>query len=378
MPLKFDVFTASTLPVAVEAAWDQLAADNADVVQGLDGTTGAHWFRSLTAAFPAARQARLLVARDQHGIVAILPLIPAAGRATGKHLMLASELYGGRNGFLLQRHDPTVLGDVFDNIKLAAPGWQSLRLTLVAGGPSERLLRGLTDSLGYKTIVETSLQSPYFPLLENDALFSAGVSKSLKQTIRTSRNKLLQLGEVVFAEIGGPAFAAQAINDVLAIERGSWKQAAGSAITCNLEQEAFYAAIFKAAPTAGQLFGLVCYVNETPIAYNFGLLRSGIYSCLKHSNRDDYQAYSPGQYLNSILIERLRARSVVVYDFMGKPEPHKLRWSPQTEIYNRLPILVYNRSLAGRVAFGARVLKRAVAVPQHANATEGHTTENVD
>ena len=134
---------------------------------------------------------------------------------------------------------------------------------------------------------------------------------------------------------------------MLDIERGSWKHEAGTAITNSPTQEKFYRALFPAALQGGLLAGMILYLDERPIAHNFGLRRGPTYCCLKHSNLQEYQSLSPSQLLNAQLIQVLRSQGVETYDFMGKSEPHKLKWSKNTGAYARDSIWLYAPGAAG-------------------------------
>ena len=173
------------------------------------------------------------------------------------------------------------------------------------------------------------------------------MSKGLKQTVRTSVNKLKTLGSVRYEDIGPHQHPGDLLQAILDIERASWKHEAGSAITCRPEQERFYRNFFESNLGSGLIQGLLMYLDETPVAYNLGLVRAGYYSCLKHSNRQEHQGLSPNQVLNIVLIERLRLQGLTMYDYMGEVEPHKMRWSPETRTYLRTPTLIFSRSPCG-------------------------------
>lgn len=346
-PARFD-------SVAVD--WDRLVTENPDAADGLDATSGYRWFCALIQTFDSGQSARIVVLRERGQIIGLLPLVQIGGGLC-KRLAVASELYGGRNGLMLARDEPQLLSALLRGARLAYGPWQSLKMMVVEGSRTARLIAQAAPAIGLRINTLPGWESPYFPLADTQDAFMTGVSKGLKQTIRTSVNKLKGLGEVRYEDIG-PAQAPQALlGAILGIEQASWKQAAGTAITCRPEQEAFYRRFFESNLASGLLQGIVMYIDDTPIAYNFGLMQSGYYSCLKHSNRQDQQILSPNQLLNIVLIERLRAKGVRAYDYMGTAEPHKLRWSGQTRTYLRTPTWLFSPSLCGATGHALLSLK---------------------
>ena len=372
MTVAIDVASDPAQIALLASDWERLVQENPDTADGLDATGGYPWFCALTRTFAPARQARIVVLREAGQVVGLLPLVQEGGGLC-KRLAVASELYGGRNGLMLARQDPALLAALLRGVGQAYGPWQSLKLMVVHGSPTDRLLAQASAATGLSVATARGWESPYFALEASQDAFLAGVSKGLKQTVRTSLNKLKTLGQVRYEDIGPGMDPGVLLQAVLDIERDSWKHAAGSAITCKPEQQQFYQHLFDASLASGLIQGLLMYLDDTPVAYNFGLVRAGYYSCLKHSNRQAHQALSPNQVLNMVLVERLRARGVIQYDYMGAVEPHKMRWSPQTRTYLRTPTWVFGRSpcgVAGHALLRAKRWARARLGRQPAASTD--------
>ncbi len=359
MRLSTEILTDFTRLNELAPHWEALVAEDRDNLFGLDATNGPGWFTALTKTFAAARMTRIVVLRDHGEVVALLPLIAEPGGLGCRRLTPVTSLYGGRSGFLLKYPDPDLLGALLQAARQAFGPWQSMRVTLVDGSPSERLLRAICPGLGLRLIEDSGLESPFFPVRSNEQEFMGGMSKGLKQTLRTATNKFRSMGELRMVEIADPASADEALEAILAVDRASWKQAAGSAITSKPTQEAFCRAFFGPALRAGLLYGQVLYLGQAPLAYNYGLLKSGVYSSLNVSQAAEYEALSPGHLVNLHLVNALRERGAVMFDYMGKMEPHKLRWSDQTRVYKKYQVWIYSRSACGTVGWGVHAMKRA-------------------
>lgn len=358
MSLSTEIVTDLTKLSSLASAWDALVSEDSATARGSDATTGSIWFATLIQAFDQARTARIVVVREHDRIVALLPLIAEPGHFGCRSLYVATELYGGRNGFLLERQDPALLAALLSGVTQAFGKWESIRLMIVDESPSEALLRAVLPSLGMRTVETAGWCSPFFPLMDDADDFNAGVSKGVRQTIRTAMNKLKPLGTVHVVEIAGEAMAQPAIDAILEVDRASWKHSAGTAITRIPSQERFYRALFPEALRAGLLYGQLLHLDATPLAFNFGLVREGVYSCLKQSQRAEHETLGLGQVLNARLIESLRKRGIRTYDYMGTLEPYKLRWAKTTGTYARHPVRIYNVGLCGRAGYLVHKVKR--------------------
>jgi len=372
MTLSLDVLTEPAQFEALAPAWSLLVRESPADCLGLDMTNGPVWFAALRAACEPAQAARVLTLHEGDKLVGVLPLVVEGRAFGGAQLMSATELYGGRSGFVLIRDDPDLLEALLRGVHQAFGAWTTLRVTSVRDSANDRLLAQVLPRLGWTAVRGEGCESPWFPLRDDAATFEAGVSKSLRQTLRTATNKLRTLGELRAIELTDLQREGRAIDVVLAIERASWKHGAGTAITCHPYQERFYRALFPRALQAGILAGQVLFLGDEPIAHNVGLVRDGTYCCLKHSNTDAHNTMSPAQVLNRDLILSLRSAGVRTYDFMGKAEPHKLRWSSETGAYFRQAMLLYNNGAAAQLTLAVRRLAarmRRRPAPEAAHAT---------
>lgn len=361
MKLNVEVLDCASAERQLAEQWDRLLARNVLPPAGLDATAGPVWFGAVSEAFGTAARSKVVTLREGDALVSVLPVVSEPGGWFCRRLFAPTLLYGGRNGFVLREPSVETLHATLSALTCAFGRWQSMRLTLVEGGEGEALLALACARYGYRTVSDGGEPSPHFPLLADSAAFSAKMSKGLKQTLRTAANKFKALGSLEYRELGAEAEVEWAIEAILAIDRASWKQEAGTAITCHPEQERFYRALLPRAARAGMLQGQIALLNGQPIAFNFGIAQSGVFCCLKHSQTHEHQTLSPGQLLNAELIARLRERGVGVYDYMGKVEAHKMRWSDANGLYTCRQVWIYPPTFCGRVGYLVHELKRQAA-----------------
>jgi CelD/BcsL family acetyltransferase involved in cellulose biosynthesis len=347
------------VPAQLREDWDRLLTARASLPAGHDPTSGPAWFESLCAAFDIGARTRIVVLRNG-GLVGVQPVVCDAGRSGWRRLSAPTTLYGGRNGMLLDGSDPERLNAMLSAIGRAFGAWQSMHMLIVDGSDTAASIASACARYGYRVVEDELGPSPYFPLYDDAQTFAASMSKGLKQTLRTAANKLSSIGALDIVEVNADSDLRWAIDSILAIERSSWKHEAGTAITRQPQQERFYRELFPRAARAGLLCGQVALLGGRPVAYNFGLIHAGVYCCLKHSQTLEHEASSPGQLLMAGMISSLRARGVKAFDFMGKVEPHKLRWSSEHRQYTRRQVWIYAPSASGRLGYALHVAKRGV------------------
>ena len=344
--MQTDILIDNSAIEVLADPWDRLVRDSADPVTGLDATAGSVWLAALKRAHLREQEVRTVVVREGAAVLGLLPVVHGPPTAFGRRLYMAAQPYCGRAAPILGDADAGVRAALLNGLDQACPGWASLDVVLTQDSPMQRWLQSCGGR--FDANAGASVASPYFALGPTAEAFWAACSKSTRQQVRTSRNKLEAAGRVELKLITGGDSANRLIDDVLAIERASWKHDSGTAITRHPVQEAFYRAWFPLAADAGQLVAAMVCVDGRPVAHNFGFLRDGVYCCLKHSHDQGFDKASPVYPLTAFLIDELMARGAHTFDYMGVSEPHKWRWSPDTRTYTRIRGRLYRDSARGQ------------------------------
>lgn len=336
---------------ALAAEWDALIRDDPHALDGQDGTMSFVWFDALRASFPVASAPSVVTCRSDGQLVGLLPVFMSRHRGWGSRLALPTELYGGRCGPLLHP-DPGVaveaLAALLGCLERNGGHWSSLQLALVEGHGAERL-RTVCKNLGWRWQEEAIPKSAGFPMPAPGTTLRDTLSANLQQNLRKAQNKAAKLSQPVrFRAFDSADAADELLQAVLHIERASWKHEAGSAITNHPQQQAFYAELFPRALRSGLLQAMVMYIGDEPVAHHFGLVRDGVFCCLKHSQAQAHQALSPSNLLMNEMLPRLAERGIQTFDWMGLVEEHKLRWSQASFLYQRCLFRLYRPGWTGR------------------------------
>jgi CelD/BcsL family acetyltransferase involved in cellulose biosynthesis len=289
-----------------------------------------------------------------------MPIIALDNRFIGKDLKTTTELYCGRSGILLHPDQSDAVEELLRGICGEFKGWRSLQVTMVSNGLGLNKLRQACERMRLPTLESAPMPSPYYPILDSSEEFNDQIAKDLKQRLKSSTKKLNATGQVFHKVFTDESSAKILLNEIIEIERNSWKHEAGTAISNNPQQIRFYEELFPRAMRAKHLFAQLMYLDGSPVAYNFGLIRDGVFSGLKISHVQSLHKLTPSYILNSAVIDNLRQMGVRIYDCMGKPEKHKLNWSAAAKIYSRTTITIFNRNLAGLSTYAARKLKSRI------------------
>ncbi len=332
--------------------WDEIMERQCSDISQLDLTSSFDWAMTLWAIHLQGREQEVLVLRSGNEIVGILPLYGMRRnirRVSCRGLAPLTELYGGRSGFLLRSPQIEYLNALFACAERSPNGWDTFLVTVVEGSAHEKLLLGLARKKGWHSLLLAREESPYISFHENWESHFASLPKKLRSTMRNGEKRLRERGELAYRECRLEEEVREFNAAVDAIERDSWKAATGTSIASNPVHEAFHRMLALRATEKGWFSGHLLLLNAEPVAYVMGLLHQGVFLDLKESYRASFREMSPGHVLKSFAFARLYERGTRLYDFMGKCEEYKMKWTDRT--YRRSSYLFFNRTLRGKLAW---------------------------
>ena len=336
---------------ALKHAWNRIAMCHSDGVSQLDVTSTYEWAAALGRIFLENKNQKVLLLKDEEEIAGLLPFYESEKTIHGikcRRVSPITEIYSGRSGFLLDEPRVDHLEAIIEYLRKDLGDWDVFVFTLVDGSPSLVLWEELQGRRGYRCEKICSETSPYIVFEGTWPEYFASLPKKFRWTIRNGGKKLRAVGEVLYKEFESDSDVEYFAEAMLAIERASWKESAGSSVTANAYQESFYREFFPAAASSGWFCGHLLELNGEPIAYICGLRYKNIFCDLKESYKHQYTEFSPGHVLKMFAFERLYAQEVSHYDFMGACEDYKMRWTDKT--YTRSSYVMYRDSLRGVAA----------------------------
>jgi CelD/BcsL family acetyltransferase involved in cellulose biosynthesis len=344
------------------AAWNRLVERAGSGILGLDATATFDWALTLWEQRLANRPVRLLVWDDDQGVAGLLPLFTETRRSHGlqrRILAPITELYSNRCGFVVREPGEGTVEALLGHLFGSLPDWDLFTATVVEGSASEERLKRICARLGHAVERVSTQRSPYFELRGSWDDYFAALPKKFRWTLRSSEKRMRTEADLVHREVTAEPDLEHFLQAMLEIERGSWKENAGTSLSANEQQEQFHRAFARRACERGWFLGQLLELGGEPIAYIYGLLFKGVFHDFKESFKEARRDLSPGHVLKMLALERLYGRGVEAYDFMGVAEPYKLRWADRE--YTRSTYRVYNRTLAGQssrwAASGTRLVR---------------------
>jgi CelD/BcsL family acetyltransferase involved in cellulose biosynthesis len=190
-------------------------------------------------------------------------------------------------------------------------------------------------------------------------------SPKFRNHLKRTERKVRELADVEIVECSTRADVAAAYERMMHIERVSWKQAHGTAISAVARQTGFYRDLCEGAATAGRLHLQFLTVGGTAVAYNLGYVLSDCYFYLKTSYDERYKAMGVATYLRARLVETLISRGTRALDFPAEPYEWERQWTATVRWHKVLTI--YRHTAVGRVLSLVERFRHRTGEPQHVN-----------
>lgn len=332
-------------------AWNALLAEDSSPPHGMDATGSFEWASALLDSFLQDGNWLVAVAADPDGVAGILPLYRPTGPrglCAPRELALFTESYGGRNGFLVRGGDPDILRRLVEFLHREVQGWDCLRLHLVRGSRSDAMLATLVAQMPLAGTEIARETSPVLMLPDDFEAWAATLKPSFRTELRRRERRLRDAGDLRFELFTQPADVERYWDAVIAIERQSWKEAAGSSITRHPEQDRFYRAMLPRAAAAGQWLSALLCLDGRPVAYRLSIADRGVALGLKTSFVDDLRKFAPASLLQWMYLRRVHDLGIRCFDFSGNAEEHKMQWTSET--YTLDTMQLFRPSLGGNLA----------------------------
>jgi CelD/BcsL family acetyltransferase involved in cellulose biosynthesis len=191
------------------------------------------------------------------------------------------------------------------------------------------------------------------------ASYLEGRSSNFRGDLKRKQQRAEQAGMEV-RMITEPSGVPETLRAFYEIETRSWKEVTGTSITAQPHARRFYDVFLPTAARRGWFLGFVLYLGGRPVAFDMGVLYAQKYYMLKTSYDQEWRDVSPGFVLRACVIEELFRRGVREHDFLGDPEPWKLRWTDAVRRHWNLYLYNTRRPVANLMATGQLLRRRAL------------------
>ncbi len=343
--LQVNVVAHSADISTFEHIWRELFAETA-----CEPSTSFEWTAAMLQHHlePEDRFLLFLLARGGKAI-GLVPLVSRPTHVLGQRLSILSpisERYNTHGGILGRGLDAAVIEVLIAEIKRQEVHWDIFRMSkLVEGTAVPNLLQSGAKACGLDCDIRYTMPAYFLELPVTFEAYLSSRSPKFRQDVKRATRKVQSAGQIDVTILRDEHDFDEAYEAMLAVERASWKQAHGTAITAVPRQTGFYRTMGRSAAAAGRLDIRVLTLNGTPIAHNLGYIHNGCYYYLKTSYDERRQALSPAMFLRAHLVESLIDRGVRFMDFHGEPYEWERRWTDTYRWHTSLTI--YNNTLKG-------------------------------
>jgi CelD/BcsL family acetyltransferase involved in cellulose biosynthesis len=336
-------------PLSLEALrgdWDRLYRGS-----GREPSVSFEWSRAILQNHLAGREDWFIVVLRRAGQVAgIVPMMTSRERLLGRSVVTLQpiqEKYNTHSDLLFADDGADLVRGWLDAIGGRRVEWDLLQMSRVLEHGA--LATALSSELARRRASHRwRLERPSFhlPLPATYREYLANRSGKLRNYLKRAEKKLAADGSVEFSRVRAAGPFGPAYDELLAIERDSWKHDHGTAISAIAHQEGFYRDLSEAALASGMLHLTFLRLAGVPIAYNLGLVVDRCYFYLKTSYRQQYRAHGAASIGRARLVEQLIGEGCTALDFPGEPYEWEQQWTDDVRWHHSL--MIFNTTLAGR------------------------------
>ena len=292
----------------------------------------------------------ITIVKDAETTVAILPFLIrkiTRGGIKFRVLMPISELYNTHSDLLIRDYSAEIVQLLLTSLLTLEEKWDIFRMSHML--ENHPFLLTLPSSAPHNLRFHTARTEPSFfiPLDDTFEEYWNKRSRKFRANLRRMTRKLKEKGEISFVKYDELPTLSEAYDDLLAIEKQSWKHKHGTAISSIHKQEQFYWLLCQGAADKKRLHLIFLYLNQQPIAYNIGLISNKSYKYLKSSYDAAYHPCSPSTVLRAHQIEDLIKEGVQEFDFHGEPYKWETKWTNDFKWHQS--ITMYNKTTKARM-----------------------------
>ena len=312
---------------AFEGEWSELFDRSA-----VEPSVSFGWTRALVQTLLRDDDRGYVVVLRRGGrLVGIVPLYARRTLLFGQsHRILrpVAELKNTHSDLLLADHSPDLAAAFLEALRLIDYPWDSLRISkLVEGNGLTPALERAAGSMQFIPRRRFRKAAYWIELPHSPGEYLEGRSSKFRNYARRAEKKLRAAGRLEVIEVTTGAEFEAGFAAMLDVERASWKQTHGTAISADARETAFYRAWGREMAEAGGLHLQLLTLNGEPIAHNLGCIHRQTYYYLKTSYAASYRPQSPATFLRLRLIESLIGRGLRAVDFCGTPYEWELQWT---------------------------------------------------
>lgn len=293
----------------------------------------------------------LLLGRQDQRICAIVPMVRERLRLNGlplTTLRVISERSNTHSDLLCEELDEGMTEALLEAFRRKAGPWDIMRFTRVLEGSAlDRALANALQRSGVSARFRLEPPSFFLSLPDTFDAYLRTRSGKFRNYLKRMEKGFHADREVKFTKIMAPVAFAQAYEELLSVEKASWKHEHGTAISVVAHQTGFYRDMARGALDAGRLHLTFLHLDHLPVSYNLGLVSHGRYHYLKTSFHEAYRSRGVATISRAHLIRMLIDEGIREFDFSGEPYEWEAQWTGELRWHRS--VVLFNRTVMGRL-----------------------------
>ena len=289
------------------------------------------WLSTWWKAFGKNKELFILLVKDGAEIIAIAPLMKVRMKWRGMPVSAVSLMtneHSYRSGIIIGKNDERIGTAIVDHLQASACRCDIMKFDLI---PQDSLsYKILRDALELKEVAYVEMRSshsPYIAITGSWDDYLKNRSRNLRSKLKLTFNQMKRQDSLEAVQYTS-ADISQAIAEVLAISRNTWKYKAGTAIASDPASTFFYASLAEKAAAKGWLSIRVLKLKGTPVAFTYNLDYGKKSYYLKTGFNEAYRNLSTGGFLIFTSIKECFEKGFVEYDLLGSSEAYKMQLTP--------------------------------------------------
>ena len=278
------------------------------------------WSVSWLDSFWKDRPIAFLFVRDGQRLEALAPLLEdKQGQfcCPGSVVLPADGDFAIRGDFLCTGDRGEVLDAVVRYLRATR---RRVRLVLKHMRTDSALLAALPPAAArnrVETLQRRSWTSPIVSFEGGWQSYAGSRSGHLRSELRRKNRRIEAAGSVTCVTASSPAEAERVVDEILVIERHSFKQPLGSSLAFRPVQERFFRDLAPRCAERGWLRAYFLHLDSKPVAYVYGFVFGNEYHAFATSFDDSYRDVSPGAILFDRVLRTCSEEGLQVFDFLG-------------------------------------------------------------
>jgi CelD/BcsL family acetyltransferase involved in cellulose biosynthesis len=303
------------------------------------------WLYAWWKHYGKGRELWLITAWRDGDLIGIAPLMRVERRKYGVRLNVLCNIGTpdvDEGGFIVKDGEAQVYAAIGDYLITQKRLWDMLELNeLPAGSPEMRyLLPQLANSgFGFR---QSNTPHLYLPIPTRWNEYIERLPLEFRRKRLRNERKLSEQNRLTIVHHLGEEVTWEDIATIFEVnEHGHFPDVYRPA-----EEKAFQREIFELVKEKGWLNIHLLYVDDLPIAYNYGFVCNARYGYWRSGFDLRYAEYSVGNMLIFRTIENCLEREINELDFLSGYEPYKARWQTLERVYTQLRFVPYSRLTA--------------------------------